>query len=120
MAQRGYHDHSAGAGIMTADQPPDSDGDELIVFRLYIASGAPNSMRAQTTLRRLCENHLRGHYRIEIVDVLEEPRRALNDNVLVTPALVKVAPLPSWQMTGDLSASSKILLALGIDEDSER
>ncbi|MCC7208967.1 MAG: circadian clock protein KaiB [Anaerolineae bacterium] len=103
---------------MTVSQPAAGDEDGIIVFRLYIAAGAPNSLRAQTTLRRLCDTYLPDRHRIEIIDVLAEPRRALADHILVTPALIKVSPPPSWQMTGDLSATSKILLALGIQEGS--
>lgn len=96
-------------------QPPD----EMIVFRLYIAAGAPNSLRAQTNLRHLCETYLAGRHQVEIVDVLEEPRRALADQVMVTPTLLKVSPPPTWQMAGDLSATAKILLALDINMDEE-
>lgn len=92
---------------------------DVFVFRLYIAAGAPNSLRAQANLRILCETYLNGRFEIEVVDVLQEPLRALADQVLVTPTLLKVAPPPSWQMAGDLSATSRILLALNIDIDEE-
>lgn len=88
--------------------------DEHVVFRLYIAGRAPHSLRAIANLAALCQQYLPHQHQIELVDVLEEPMRALTDGVLVTPALVKVSPPPTWQMIGDLSQQEDILLALGM------
>jgi circadian clock protein KaiB len=99
-------------------QDDGSSGSAVICFRLYIAAGAPNSLRAVANLRTLCEKYLPGRYQIETVDVLQDPLRALNDHVLVTPTLIKITPEPQWEMTGDLSATGRILLALGISEKS--
>ncbi|MBK8025484.1 MAG: circadian clock KaiB family protein [Chloroflexi bacterium] len=91
--------------------------DERVAFRLYIAGGAPNSLRAQTNLRSLCAKYLPDRHQIEVVDVLADPHRALNDRILVTPTLVKVSPLPGWQMAGDLSATDTILNLLGLEDE---
>ena len=87
----------------------------VIIMRLYIAGEAPNSQRALTTLHRLCEEFLDAdQYQLEIIDILEDPLRALKDRILVTPTLLKLAPLPSSQIIGDLSNHATVLLALGI------
>lgn len=100
---------------------PDTDLDQsagqIIVMRLYVAGEAPNSQRALTTLRSLCEECLQTEqYEIEVIDILDDPLRALNDNILVTPTLLKLAPLPTSEIIGDLSNRASVLLALGIRE----
>jgi circadian clock protein KaiB len=86
----------------------------MMVMRLYVAGGAPNSVRAITNLEAICRQYLKGNYQLEIVDVFEQPLRALADGVIVTPSLVKLSPLPAAQVVGNLSDQSKVLLALGL------
>ena len=85
------------------------------VLRLYVAGGAPNSVQALVNLERICQQHLQGHYQLEIVDVFEQPLRALADGVIVTPSLTKLSPLPAAQVVGNLSDKNKVLLALGLE-----
>jgi circadian clock protein KaiB len=84
------------------------------VMRLYIVGGAPNSVQALANLERICQQHLKGNYQLEIVDVFEQPLRALADGVIVTPSLIKLAPLPAAHIVGNLSDQNKVLLALGL------
>ena len=86
----------------------------VMVLRLYVAGGAPNSVQALANLERICQQHLQGNYQLEIVDVFEQPLRALADGVIVTPSLTKLSPLPAAQIVGNLSDRSKVLLALGL------
>jgi circadian clock protein KaiB len=86
----------------------------MMVMRLYVAGGAPNSVQAIVNLEAICQQHLKGHYQLEIVDVFEQPLRALADGVIVTPSLTKLSPLPAAQIVGNLSDRSKVLLALGL------
>ena len=86
----------------------------MMVMRLYVVGGAPNSVQAITHLEAICQQHLKGHYQLEIVDVFEQPLRALADGVIVTPSLTKLSPLPAAQIVGNLSDRSKVLLALGL------
>jgi circadian clock protein KaiB len=83
-------------------------------FRLYIAGDAPNSKRAITNLTNFCRRHLPDGHHIEVVDLLKTPRRALDDNVLVTPTLFIAAPHPAQTIVGDLSDPTVLLLALGL------
>lgn len=86
----------------------------VYVFRIYIAGGAPNSVRALANLYGLCRQHFPESHRIEVIDVLKEPMRALAEAILVTPTVVKVSPGPELQMIGNLSAEDEVLCALGL------
>ena len=87
----------------------------LVVMRLYIAAGAPNSVKAVANLQAICKQHLQDGFKLEIIDVLEFPLRALADGILVTPSLSKIAPSPGTRIVGNLSDRSSVLLALGIE-----
>lgn len=86
----------------------------VVVLRLYIAGGAPNSMQAIANLEAICAEYLKGGHRLEVVDILENPRRAMAEGVLVTPSLAKLSPLPAAQVVGNLSDRNRVLLALGL------
>ena len=86
----------------------------VVVMRLYIAGRAPNSVKAIANLEAICREHLKDSYKLEIVDVCEHPRRALDDGVLVTPSLAKLSPTPGAHVIGNLSDTSSVLAALGV------
>ena len=87
-----------------------------VVMALYITDSGPNSVRAVANLDAICEEHLQGNFRLEIIDVLQYPMRALADGVVVTPSLAKLSPLPAATVVGNLSDKSGVLRALGIVE----
>lgn len=87
------------------------------VFRLYIAGGAPNSVRALANLYAICHKHFPGSHRIEVIDVLREPLRALAEAILVTPTVVKLSPAPEQQIIGNLSEEEEVLRALGLPQN---
>lgn len=82
-------------------------------LRLYIAGNAPNSLRALANAKAICEEHFARGYNIEVVDMLNAPRRALADGIIVTPTLIKLFPLPVRRMVGNLSDTNQMLLILG-------
>ena len=86
----------------------------VVLLRLYIVAGAPNSVQALANLEALCQEHLKGAYKLEVVDILEHPQRALDEGVLVTPSLAKLAPRPAANIVGNLSDKKKVILALGL------
>jgi circadian clock protein KaiB len=86
-----------------------------MVLRLYVAGEAPNSARARVNLQRLLIDVDPSRYRVEIIDCLEEPMRALDDGVLVTPTLVRIEPGPQQVVVGTLSALDRVADALEID-----
>ncbi len=83
-------------------------------FRLYVAGQGPNSIQAIANLRALCREHLPGRHKIEILDVVQNPKCALDDNVLLTPTLVKLLPRPVGRMIGNLSDTKTVMHACGL------
>jgi circadian clock protein KaiB len=90
------------------------------VFKLYLAGGAPNSVRAFANLYAICRKHFPDSHRIEVIDIMKEPLRALAETVLVTPTVVKLFPLPAVRIIGDLSDEEAILRALGLPQKEEQ
>ena len=82
------------------------------LLRLFVAGHGPNSKQALANLRRLCREHLNGRCTIETVDVVKDYEAAIRNNILVTPALILVAPLPRVIVLGNLSDRQKVLAAL--------
>lgn len=91
----------------------------VVVLRLYVAGGAPNSIQAIANLEAICAEYLKGGHRLEIVDVLDDPRRAMADGVLVTPSLTKLSPQPAAQVVGNLSDRQRVMLALGLNQHAQ-
>ena len=94
---------------------PGNGGKGVLILRLYVAGDAPNSTRARANLRRLLSEVDPRNYRLEVIDCLNEPMRALNDGVLVTPTLVRVQPPPERTVVGTLSALDHVADALEIE-----
>jgi circadian clock protein KaiB len=84
-----------------------------LVLRLYVAGNAPNSLLAIANVKAICEAHFAVRHKLEIVDLLKYPLRALADAIVVTPTLMKLHPLPPQRLIGSLSDTSQVLLALG-------
>ena len=86
-----------------------------LLLRLYIIEGAANSVKAIANVSEICQKHFAGKHRLEVVDLLLHPARALADGIIVTPTLLKVAPLPVRRIIGNLSETEQVLLALGAE-----
>ncbi len=84
------------------------------ILRLYIAGQTPRAMTAFTNLQQICEEHLKGKYRIEVVDLLENPQLAKGDQILAVPTLVRRLPPPLKKIIGDLSNEERVLVGLNI------
>ena len=87
---------------------------DLIGFRLYVAGDAQNSTMAMANLTALCREHLDGRHEIEVIDVFQQPERALEDGVLMTPTVVRVGVAPMRRVVGNLSESAWVVHALGL------
>ena len=84
------------------------------LLRLYVADDTPRSVLALANLRRICEQHLAGSYRIEVVDLLDKPERARADQIIAVPTLVRARPEPIRRIVGDLTDTGQVLLGLGL------
>lgn len=92
-------------------QQPSAD-DDTWELRLYVAGKTPKSMAAFENLKRMCDEHLTGRYRIEVVDLLENPRLAKEDEIVAIPTLIRKLPDPIRRVIGDLSNIEKALVGL--------
>lgn len=90
-----------------------SDG-KIWALRLYVAGQTPKSLTAFANLKRICEEHLAGQYEIEVVDLLEQPQLAADDQILAVPTLVRKLPPPIRKIIGDLSDSERVLVGLDL------
>lgn len=87
---------------------------EIWELRLYIAGQTPKSIDAFANLKKICEEHLAGKYRIEIIDLLENPQLAKGDQILAVPTLVRRLPPPLKKIIGNLSNTERVLVGLDI------
>jgi circadian clock protein KaiB len=83
-------------------------------LRLYIAGGTSRSQAAVSNLQKLCDQHLPGRYRAEVVDLLKNPQLAAGDQILAVPTLVRSLPLPLRKIIGDLSDTQRVLVGLNL------
>jgi circadian clock protein KaiB len=86
--------------------------EETWELRLYVTDRSPKCLRAIENLQRACEEHLAGRYQIEVVDLLENPRLAVGDQILAVPTVVRRLPLPIRTIVGDLSDTDRVLVGL--------
>ena len=86
--------------------------EEMWELRLYVAGKSPKSLLAIANLQRICKENLDGRYRIEVIDLVEQPHIARKDQIIAVPTLIKKLPLPFKQIIGDLSNLEKVLHGL--------
>jgi circadian clock protein KaiB len=87
---------------------------EEYVLRLYVTENSSQSITALRNLKSLCEEHLCGHYRIDVVDLLKNPQRAREDQIVAVPTLVRKMPAPLRKIIGNLSNTERVLLGLDL------
>jgi circadian clock protein KaiB len=102
--QRAFNDSKK-----TANPLPEYD------LRLFVTGATPNSTRAITNIRNICELHLKGRYELKIFDVYQDVELARQEQIIALPLLVKKTPLPERKLIGDLSETEKVLKALGVN-----
>jgi circadian clock protein KaiB len=83
-------------------------------LRLYVAGQTAKSLAAFANLKRICETHLAGQYRIEVIDLTKTPQRAASDQILAVPPLVRRLPEPIRKILGDLSNEERVLAGLDV------
>jgi circadian clock protein KaiB len=87
---------------------------EEFSLRLYVAGSTPQSSRAITNIKTICETHLKERYVLKVVDLYEEKERAQEDQIEVAPTLIRHLPLPVRRLIGDLSQTERVLAALDL------
>lgn len=84
------------------------------VLKLYVTGSTPRSVQAIKNIKKICEEHLKGRYRLEIIDLYQEPWRARQDQLSVAPTLIKKLPVPLRMLVGDLSHTERVLAGLDL------
>ncbi|MFO7445380.1 MAG: circadian clock KaiB family protein [Ignavibacteriaceae bacterium] len=93
---------------------PKTKKEKPFELRLYVAGQTPRSIAAFSNLKKVCDEHLPGKYKIEIIDLLKNPKLAQGDQILAIPTLVKKLPAPVRKIIGDLSNTERLLIGLDI------
>ena len=91
-----------------------TDEDEVWELRLYVAGQTARAVTAFVNLKKICEVHLKGKYRIEVIDLLKNPQLAKGDQILALPTLVRNLPQPVRKIIGDLSNTERVLVGLDL------
>jgi circadian clock protein KaiB len=107
--QAGAKRESDGTGVHPADAV---EKDQRWELRLYTAGQTPKSLAAFQNLKRICEEHLPGRYAIEVIDLMQNPRLAKEDQIVAIPTLVRKLPDPLRKIIGDLSDTERALVGL--------
>ena len=89
-------------------------------LRLYVAGQTPHSLQAFANLTKICEEHLQGHYDLEVIDITEHPTLAEGEQIIAAPTLIKKLPLPLRRFIGDMSHTERILVGLDLRAAAEQ
>lgn len=95
-------------------RPEKTSRSDFYRLRLYIAGQTPNSIAAIANLKKICEDKLKGRYRIEVIDLLENPQLAKGDQIIAIPTLVRRLPQPVKSIIGNLSKTDRVLVGLDL------
>lgn len=90
------------------------------ILRLFITGATPNSIRAITNIKQICEDYLQGKYSLEVIDVYQQQIIAEKEQLIALPLLIKMKPVPERRMIGDLSDTQKVLNGLGLLSNGEK
>jgi circadian clock protein KaiB len=88
------------------------------VLRLYVTGMTPKSTRTIANVRKLCEEHLTGHYELDVIDIYQQLKLAKGEQIIATPTLIKKLPLPLRRLIGDMSDTERFLVGIGLKPKS--
>ena len=92
-----------------------NSGDEKLSLKLFVTGASPNSAKAVSNLKDICEKYFENRYELEIIDVYQQPIKASEEQIVALPMLLKFLPPPIKRFIGDLSDTQKVLKGLGIN-----
>ncbi|MDD5033431.1 MAG: circadian clock KaiB family protein [Methylococcaceae bacterium] len=92
----------------------DSQAEQYYTLRLYVTGTTPQSVRAIANVKKICEEHLQGHYELEVVDLYQQPQLAQGEQIIAAPTLIKKLPLPLRRIIGDMSKAERVLVGLDL------
>jgi circadian clock protein KaiB len=92
-----------------------NSGDDKLSLKLFVTGASPNSAKAVSNLKDICETYFENQYELEIIDVYQQPTKASEEQIIALPMLLKFLPPPIKRFIGDLSDTQKVLKGLGIN-----
>ncbi len=102
--------------ISNTPQDPSPEGESgTFLLKLYVAGKTPRSVTAIQNLKKICEEHLKGRYQLEVIDLAHNPSQARTDKILAIPTLIRSLPIPIRRIIGDLSDKDQVLIGLNIE-----
>jgi circadian clock protein KaiB len=87
---------------------------ERYILRLFVTGSTPNSVRAIQNIQTFCEERLHGRYELSVIDIYQHPEQIKREEIVVTPTLLRMLPLPIRRLIGDLSKPDRLLAGLDI------
>jgi circadian clock protein KaiB len=97
-------------GVELSDSGQEGD----FVLRLFVTGTTPRSVQAISNIKKICEEHLKGRYELEVVDVYQQPELARKEQIVAVPTLIKELPRPLRKLIGDLSDTQRVLVGLDL------
>jgi circadian clock protein KaiB len=105
------HTNAGSKLALEAAAAPDT---QKYVLRLYVTGNTPRATASIRNIRKICEEHLKGRYTLEVVDIYQQPAMARDEHILAAPTLIKQLPSPLRRLVGDFSNGSRVLLGLDL------
>ena len=91
------------------------EGSQAFTLNLFITGASPNSARAIANLKAICDEYIKDNYKLEIIDIYQQPSRAEKEQIVALPMLMKCLPLPVKRLFGDMSDTAKVIRGLGLN-----
>jgi circadian clock protein KaiB len=91
-------------------------GKEKYLLKLYVTGTTPQSVKAISNIKQICEEHLKGRYDLEVIDLYQQPGLAKGEQIIAAPTLIKKLPLPLRRIIGDMSGTERVLVGLDLRE----
>jgi circadian clock protein KaiB len=88
--------------------------DKKYVLRLYVAGATPRSTEAILNMKKICQEHLKGRYELEVIDIYQQPVLAKDEQIIAAPTLIKKLPLPLRRFIGSMHDVDRILVGLDL------
>jgi circadian clock protein KaiB len=104
--------------VRTFEEALDAAESQRYVLTLFVTGLTPRSTAACAALRALCDEHLRGRYELQVVDVYQQPHLAREEQIIALPTLVKKLPAPLRRLIGNLANEERVLTGLGLRRSS--
>jgi circadian clock protein KaiB len=99
---------------MRASTAIDGTAPAAYLLRLFVTGNTRRSLKAVENIRRICEQHLKGRYDLEVIDLYQQPELAAREQLLAAPTLIKTQPLPVRRMVGDMANEDRVLFGLDL------